>query len=341
VKAVVARGGSVGVEDVPAPEPGAGHVLVAPLACGICGSDIHLVEAQAVMPDLVPPISLGHEFVGQVLDYGPDTERRIPVGAIVTSVPYLDTAEGAALIGLSPSVTGGLAERFVLQESRLVLVPEDTEARRAALAEPLAVGAHAVGAADMQREDVALVIGCGPVGLSVIAALKAAGYGPVVASDFAPGRRRLAEVIGADVVVDPAEGSPYTTWSQLAGPPQPASPLFEPGRRPNTVVFECVGVPGLLATIMDSVVPHTRIVVVGVCTQPDTINPMTAITKELSVRFSFAYRPDEFAKALRWIVDGTIDVGPFVTAVRTLDEAAEAFASLRQPDEHCKILLTP
>lgn len=341
MKAVVTQRGSVSVGEVAEPVPGPGQVLVAPLACGICGSDLHLVESQAAMPDLLPAIVLGHEFVGELLDYGPDTERRIPLGMPVTSVPYLDTGDGPQLVGLSPAVTGGLAERLVLQERRLLPVSGDVPLRYAAFTEPLAVGVHAVAAADLQPGDAVLVVGCGPVGLSVIACLKAAGVGPVVAADFSPSRRALAEQIGADVVVDPAVSSPYQSWAELAGAPVPMSPLMDSPRRANTVVFECVGVPGILATVMDSVPPHTRIVVVGVCMQPDTITPMVGTTKELSIRFVFAYRPDEFARALDWIAGGTVDVAPLVTATLPLDAATEAFEELRQPDKHCKILLLP
>jgi 2-desacetyl-2-hydroxyethyl bacteriochlorophyllide A dehydrogenase len=293
------------------------------------------------MPDLVPPMVLGHEYVGELLDYGPDTDRTLAPGSIVTSVPYLDTPDGPQLIGLAPAAPGGLAERMVLQESRLLPVSDLDNAARAALAEPLAVGAHAVGAADMAAGDVALVIGCGPVGLSVIASLKALGHGPVVAADFSPGRRALAERVGADEVVDPSDASPYTAWADLAGPAMLPSPLLETPRRANTVVFECVGTPGVLASVMNSALPHTRVVVVGVCMQPDTITPVVGTTKELTLRFVFAYRPDEFAKALQWIVEDTVDVGPFITATRGFDEAAAAFADLRQPEHHCKILLTP
>lgn len=341
MKAVVTQRGSVSVGEVAEPVPGPGQVLVAPLACGICGSDLHLVESQAAMPDLLPAIVLGHEFVGELLDYGPDTERTIPLGMPVTSVPYLDTGDGPQLVGLSPAVTGGLAERLVLQERRLLPVSGDVPLRYAAFAEPLAVGVHAVAAADLQPGDAVLVVGCGPVGLSVIACLKAAGVGPVVAADFSPSRRALAEQIGADVVVDPAVSSPYQSWAELAGTPVPMSPLMDSPRRANSVVFECVGVPGILATVMDSVPPHTRIVVVGVCMQPDTITPMVGTTKELSIRFVFAYRPDEFARALDWIAGGTVDVAPLVTATLPLDAATEAFEELRQPDKHCKILLLP
>ncbi|MBN3509770.1 alcohol dehydrogenase catalytic domain-containing protein [Mycolicibacterium septicum] len=142
----------------PRPCSRAGQVLVAPLACGICGSDLNLVSSQAAMPDLVPAIVLGHEFVGELLDYGPGTDRSIPIGTPVTSVPYLDTGDGPQLVGLSPAVTGGLAERLVLQEKRLLPVSGDIPLRYAAVAEPLAVGVHAVAAADLQPGDA--VLGC-------------------------------------------------------------------------------------------------------------------------------------------------------------------------------------
>jgi threonine dehydrogenase-like Zn-dependent dehydrogenase len=330
----------VAEEQVEDPVPGPGQVLVAPIACGICGSDLHLVEAQAARPDVVPAMVLGHEFVGEVLEFGPETERRLPAGSKVTSVPYLDTAAGPQLIGLSPMTPGGLAELTVLQERRLLPVPAGLDVRLAALAEPLAVGVHAVATARMDRSDVALVVGCGPVGLSVIAALKSAGHGPIVAADFSAARRRLAETTGADVVVDPADTSPYRAWAELAGPPLPPSPLLG-SERPNTVVFECVGRPGVLQSIIDSALPHTRMVVVGACNQPDSITPVTALAKELSLQFVFAYRSEEFEQALRWIVDGVVAVEPWVTRTCGLQHVNEAFAELRQPGEQCKILVTP
>ncbi|MCV7314102.1 zinc-binding dehydrogenase [Mycolicibacillus parakoreensis] len=341
MKAAYARAGHIEVDVADNPVPGFGQVLVRPLACGICGSDLHVLEMQASMPEQLPPIIPGHEFVGELIDYGPHCERRLPLGTAVTSVPYLDTAEGPQLLGLSPSAPGALAQRMVLQESRLVAVPDGSVARELiALAEPLAVGAHAVAAAGMRERDVALVVGCGPVGLAVIAALRAAGHGPVVASDFSPRRRELAERLGADVIVDPAETSPYTAWSELAGPALPPSPLLGAGQHANTVIFECVGVPGVLSTICESALPHTRIVVVGVCMQPDTFTPAIANTKELSFHYVFAYRTEEFATAVTWIAEGAIDIAPIVTAKLPLGDTARAFTQLRSPDGHGKILIT-
>ena len=341
MRAAVAERGELTIKDVPDPTPGPGQVLVAPLACGICGSDLHFVQSQAAMPDAIPPMVLGHEFVAEVLDYGPGTSGAFSPGTIVTSVPYLDCAGGPELIGFSTTATGALAERTLLQTDRVVAVPPDVPAPHAALTEPLAVGIHAVNAAQMTGDDVALVIGCGPVGLAVITALKAAGHGPVVACDFSPARRRLAEAVGADVVLDAAQSSPYTAWADLAGPALPPSPLLTPSRRPNSVIFECVGAPGVLPAVMDGATAHTRIIVVGVCQQPEQIVPMVGTTKELALRFVFAYRPDEFAAALDAISRAAVDVGALVTATMRLDDTAAAFTALGSPDEHCKILVTP
>jgi threonine dehydrogenase-like Zn-dependent dehydrogenase len=323
------------------PVPGPGQVLVAPLACGICGSDLHLLETQAALPDAIPAMVLGHEFVAEVLDAGPGGANRFPPGTVVTSVPYLDTPSGPELIGLSATVVGGLSEMMLLQESRLLPVPAGADADRMALTEPLAVGIHAARSGRMGPGDVALVVGCGPVGLSVVAALKADGFGPVIAADPVPARRRLAEITGADVVLDPGQADPYLLWAGMAGPPVPASPLWTSSDRPSTVVFECVGVPGVLPKLIDSVPVHTRVVVAGVCAQPEPFAPVTAVMKELSLQFVFAYRPTEFETAWRWILDGTVDVGPWITGVRRLGDAATAIGDLRGPDGHCKVLVTP
>lgn len=342
MRAVVARNGAVNVESLPEPVPGAGQVLAFPLACGICGSDLHALEIQADTPEALPPLVLGHEFCAEIVDYGPGTERRFPIGTRVCSVPFMDALQAPQLLGFSSMYPGGLSEQMLLQEHRLVAVPDHVDAAHAAMTEPLAVGLHAVAAAGLRPGDVSLVLGCGPVGLAVIAGLKQAGHGPVIAGEFSPTRRRLAELSGADVVIDPAQTSPYDTWMELAGAPPPASPLLGAGHAPaNAVVFDCVGARGLLQQQIDAVPRHTRLVVVGVCAHPDTIVPVMAITKELSLRFVFAYRPEEFAAALAMIAGGRLPVGDWITDTGPLDGAPEAFEALSSPEHHCKILIIP
>jgi threonine dehydrogenase-like Zn-dependent dehydrogenase len=285
---------------------------------------------------------LGHEFCALILEHGPGTNATLPANSLICSVPFLDGPGGPELIGLTPNFPGGFAELMLLQESRLIPVPNGLDAELAAVTEPLAVGVHAVAAARLTAGDVPLVLGCGPIGLAVIAALKVAGHAPVVASDYSPSRRALAERLGADVIVDPAESDPYVTWLDLTGPGLPPSPLLPPsaGTAPNAV-FDCVGAPGLTEQFITAVPSHSRLVVVGVCASSDSFVPLRAIEKELSIQYVFAYRPDEFARSLRLIAEGEVDVASWITGTCGLDGVAQAFTDLATPEQHCKIIVTP
>src|SRR3954452_20099251 len=142
---------------------------------------------------------------------------------------------------------------MLLSEALLLEVPNGLAAEHAALTEPLAVGMHAVAKANVRGGEVPLVIGCGPVGLAVIAALKLKGLHPIVAADYSPARRALAAKLGADVVVDPRVSQPYLTWAehaQMSEPERAASALLLPAITP-AIFFECVGVPGLLQQVFE------------------------------------------------------------------------------------------
>jgi len=345
MRAAALHGGEILVrDDVDDPRPALGQVLVDVKACGICGSDLHfaqhgaemlaLTDRMEGMPDLgIPDVDLGrdvfmgHEFAAEVVEVGPDTVAPAP-GTLVTSVPILLTSAGVRPIVYSNDVMGGYAERMLLSAPFLLEVPNGLDARHAALTEPMAVGLHAVNRSGIAAGEGALVLGCGPVGLAVVAALRAAGAGHVVATDYSEARRGIALAMGAHEAVDPRDEEAFAAWRRSGG-----------GRA--LVVFEAIGVPGVLDDILRRAPMRTRVVVVGVCMQPDTVHPFFGITKELSVQFCFGYDPTEFAEMLRRIADGETDVTPMVTGEVDLDGVAGAFAALADPDEHCKILVVP
>jgi len=358
MRAAVMRSRKLVVAELPAPEPGPGEVLVKTLACGICGSDLHalkhaerFVEASrragsVFTMDLGRDVVMGHEFCAEIVEHGPGTRRTLPVGTRVCSRPTIIRPDGPRSVGYSNDNPGGYAEYMRLTEALLLPVPSGLPTEQAALTEPMAVGLHAVAKARLDADDAPLVIGCGPVGLAVIAALRLAGTRPIVAADFSARRRELAVALGADVVVDPAQGTPWSSWREAAvwrdASRAPVLPPWIPGPpvRP-AVVFECVGVPGVLDQLMAAAPRGSRIVVVGVCMEPDTIYPMLGISKELNLQFVLGYTPDEFAATLRHIADGRIPTTPLITGKVGVEGVAGAFEALASPELHAKILVEP
>jgi len=337
MKAAIFRGGDIVVDTMPEPVPAAGQALVKVLSCGICGSDLHaarhahrMVAVTRRIPgrtpmDLSRDIVFGHEFCCEVMDYGPKTEKKLKTGTRVCAMPVMLEADGPKGMGYSNTYVGGYAEQMLLSAPMLLEVPNGLSTDHAALTEPLAVGVHAVEKAALKGDEAPLVVGCGPVGLAVIAALRLKNIRPIVAADFSATRRVLAVKMGADIVVDPATEDPY---ARLA-----------PAKR--AAIFECVGVPGVLQQMFEKVPRDARVVVVGVCMEPDTIEPMFGIVKELSLQFVLGYTPEEFARSLHLLAEGQVDAPALITAKVGLDGVKGAFAELANPERHTKILVEP
>jgi len=337
MKAAIFRGGDIVVDTIPAPVPGVGQAHVKVLACGICGSDLHaakhahrMVEVTRRIPgriamDLDRDVVMGHEFCCELIDYGPKTDKKLKAGTRVCAMPVMIESDGPKGMGYSNKYVGGYAEQMLLAAPLLLEVPNGLPTEHAALTEPLAVGVHAVEKAALKGDEAPLVVGCGPVGLAVIAALRLKNIRPIVASDFSPKRRELAVKMGADIVVDPAKEDPY---SKLA-----------PAKR--AAVFECVGVPGLIQQTFEKAPRDARVVVVGVCMELDTIEPMFGIVKELSLQFVLGYTPEEFARSLRLLAEGQVEAPSLITAKVGLDGVKNAFQELGNPEKHTKILVEP
>jgi threonine dehydrogenase-like Zn-dependent dehydrogenase len=357
MKAVVRRNKALVCDEIGELEPAAGQVLVKTLACGICGSDLHALHHMEHMIELsrraggldngfdpAADTVFGHEFCAEILDHGPGATKALKAGTRVVSMPMTMTAAGVELLGFSNRLPGGFAERMVLTEAMVLEVPNGLPTDQAALTEPFAVGAHAVAKARLEAKSPCLVVGCGPVGLAVIAALKAKGHGPVIAADFSPRRRGAAERLGADVVLDPAVENPHDRWEGFGVPRSRAAQgmiQMMGGSVPRPVVFECVGSPGVLQALIEAAPANAQIVVAGVCMETDRIEPSIAVTKEIELTFVLGYTPDEFAGTLRNLAEGVIDVSGLVTGKVGLDGVAGAFVALGDPEAHVKILVEP
>lgn len=387
MRAVVCQNADLDVVERPEPEPARGQVRIEVLRCGICGSDLHARHGIDDWADMAAragydrfgrsgePIVMGHEFCGAIAEYGPGCKSASPAGTPVVALPLLRAGGrggGVDTTGLSVHAPGAYADQMLVEESLMLPVPNGLGPDVAALTEPMAVAWHAVRRGDVGKGTVAIVIGCGPVGLGVILMLKASGVRTVVASDYSPSRRALAGTCGADVVVDPAQDSPFVAGSRKGHLGDIPSTLElavgtteKLGRLPvgwwhawrlaeklgaapkHPVIFECVGVPGVIESIIDGAPMFSRVVVVGVCVGPDRFTPAMAINKEIDLRFVIGYTPLEFRDTLHMLADGKVDPAPLITGTVGLDGVEAAFAALAGTGDgdgapsHAKILVDP
>jgi threonine dehydrogenase-like Zn-dependent dehydrogenase len=379
VKAVTCTNAKLEVVEQPTPAPAKGQLLIDVKRCGICGSDLHARHHMDELADVMDEsgyrdfmrshqsVVFGHEFCGEVLDHGPGTRKAPRAGTPVVALPLVRRGKDVHPIGLSTAAPGAYAEQLVVEQSLALPVPNGLPPEKAVLTEPMAVGWHAVQRGEVGKRQVAIVIGCGPIGLAVILMLKAHGVRTVIASDFSAGRRALATRCGADVVVDPAQDSPYKAASghgHLETAPDAlglavktvdtlhklrlpwwhvwrAAEAVGAATPKHPVIFECVGVPGIIDGIITSAPLFSRVVVVGVCMGADRLRPSMAINKEIDLRFVLGYTPVEFRDTLHMLADGKVDVTPLVTGTVGLPGVESAFDALGDPEAHAKILIDP
>ena len=324
--AVIGSDGAFEVESVDDPTPGEGELVVRVTACGICGSDL---KARPAMPG---GTVMGHEFCGEVVAVGSgaDPSWREGTRAAVLPVFSCGTCEwcragdvahcaSARLIGLGGG-GGGFAEYAVVSAALSFALPADLPEAFGALVEPFAVGLHTARAAAIGPDDEVLIIGAGPVGLTTARWAQQLGATRVVVSDPVPSRRAMSVGFGATAVVDP-------TTEELG--------------RGYDVVIDCVGKPGLLDRCVDAVATKGRIVVAGVCAEPDPFLPMMALLKEVTIGFAVYYRPEEFDTVIAAFADGSIDPTGLVTDTVGLDQLDSAFDRLATDPTDAKILIDP
>ena len=324
--AVITEGGRLEVERIDDPTPGPGELLVRVSRCGICGSDL---KSRPAMPH---GTVMGHEFAGEVVAVGPGTAGSWREGQHAAVLPVFScgTCEwcragevahctSARLVGLGGG-HGGFAEYAAASADLAVPLPDDIAESHGALVEPFAVGLHTARVAGIGPGDHVLVLGGGPVGLTTAQWAREAGAARVVVADPVATRREMAEQMGVSAVLDP-------TADELG--------------QDHDVVVECVGKPGLLDTCVGAVATKGRIVVAGVCVEPDPYLPVVALLKEVSIGFSVYYRPDEFREVVDAFATGRIDPTPLVTDTIALSDVDQAFDRLQHDPTDVKVLVDP
>ena len=339
MKAAVLLAGKIALEDVPAPTPLAGQIVAKTLVCGICGSDLHARDHATHLCDLLhragfrgfmdpeKPVIMGHEFCCEILE----SAGNLRAGTRVVAPPFLTGPNGIVLLGYSNTFPGGFADRMILDAASCIAVPDDVASEYAAMTEPLAVAVHAVAEAKPGPDCAFAVIGCGPVGLFVIARLKALGLGPILAIEPNPSRAAMAERMGADNVISPGGSGPEEWWTALDLPLGLTDSMeVDPAKRHRSraVLFECVGKPGMLRDIGRTAPVGATVIVVGMCMEDDHIEPAFLLQKSLTLKFVYAYNGAEFTQAFEMIRAAPERMAPLITGTVGLTEVDSAFDSL-------------
>jgi len=339
MRAAVFKGAGHGlaVETIATPDPGPHDLILRVRACGVCGSDLHMTQAHS---SIVLPVGavMGHEFSGEIEAIGTALKGRFKEGGRVVGFPYLcgcetpcadpgyngDRCPTGLPIGLGHH-HGAFAEYVRIGGSGAHHLPDNVSFEEGALVEPLAVGLHAVEKGGVKRGDTVLIVGAGPVGLAIALWCKFSGARHVIVSERAPARMALAERFGATDVLDTA--LPLMRQVQAIA-----------GKGPD-VIFECVGLPGMIDEMMRIAPRGCHIVVAGLCQGLDTITPLRGVMKELTLQFVVAYTRREFDMVIDMIARDRIDALALITDRIALDDLPDAFERLRTPGDQCKVMV--
>lgn len=329
-------GKPLSIETVPDPKCGPGDVLMKINYCGICGSDLHATqEGVFVVPD---GTILGHEVAAEIVEVGKDAKGQFKVGERVTTIPVNACASCSRTCRLGLGIhcpnnqitgfgiPGAYAELLRADANHVLKLPNAVTDEEAAMVEPLAVGFHAVERSGMKPGANVLVLGAGPIGLSSALFAHFAGARRVVVSELAPNRRARALNFGATHTIDPSQAPVPEQFASIAG----SAP---------DIIFECVGVKGLIQSCIEMLPPFGKVVVVGVCMQPDTIVPISGILKEAAVQFVLGYSKRDFEVVIDLLAADRVDPMPMLTRRVGFAELPAAFEALRTPTDQCKVML--
>jgi (R,R)-butanediol dehydrogenase / meso-butanediol dehydrogenase / diacetyl reductase len=333
--AIYVGDGHITAGEVPMPEPQPGEFLVEVSECGICGSDLHLVFGRYARPGSV----LGHEWSGTVVStVGTGAAWSVGDRIVWNPTPGCGTCRPcrrgrpSVCLHRPPSdlrdIRGAFAQYITVSAANALRIPGSLATRSAALAEPTAIALHAVELADVRPEDRVLVTGGGPVGLLLVAVLRARGVTDITVSEPVGLRRDRALAVGAartvqpDDLVDPAIGSTV-----------PA---------PYAIAFECSGHAVAAERALGQLDFGGTLVFVGTGSEPTRVNHNRMIVLELEALGTYNYSASGFQPALDLLDSGAMPIDLLIEAEDVpLGGVMEAMHQLSRGEIAAKVLVGP
>lgn len=333
MRAAVYEGeGRLVVRDVPDPTPGPDEVLIEVEACGVCGSDVQIINVPPGHPS-TPPVIIGHEFVGWIRAIG-SAVRDVEIGArvVVDPDPKCGRCEPCRtgrpancvnIAALGVHRDGALARYVTAPANSVYPISADVPAELAALVEPLACVVNGTNRAAIRPGESAVVFGAGAIGCLFIAVLRASGAGRIVAIEPSPQRAPVALAVGADIVLTPAE------WTARRADVLPDG---------ASVVVDAVG--SVLPQAIEAAAMGARVVVFGMNgTARPPVHQVEIVQKGLTILGSYISN-FTFPAAISLVEGGRLNLAPMISATIPLEDTVAGIARIRS-GEAVKIVINP
>jgi len=338
--ALITGRGQVELREFPEPEPAVNGAVVDLALCGICGSDLHAFQTGAPYN----PAVCGHEWTGVVTAIGREVSRLSEGDRVVVAVPpacgnceacWAGQASHCStsflvMRGLDPLAPahGGFAPRISVGANRLLLADPTLEDEALAQVEPTTAAFHAVRRSGVRLGDTAVVQGAGPIGLTTLQWVWAAGASQIIVVEPNERRRVLAAELGATVTATPAEAEAITQ-DRTRG-------------LGADIVYECVGRSETVQSAVDLARRGGSVCLIGFADGDVPITPRSWLLKEVSVVSSVGYVHEDFDIVMGMMADGRVRVGPLHTSTIGLDGLVEILTDLGSgSSEQIKVLVDP
>ncbi len=332
MKALIKTEASVGLElqDIDAPEPGPNEVLVEVRRAAICGTDLHIFDWDHWARGIIePPVVIGHEFVGRVVELGDQVSgfelgtRVVGEGHIICGHCRNCRAGHGHLcrntVGIGIHRDGGFAEFVAIPAANAYPVPDFISDDTAAVLDPLGNAVHTALTYDLVGEDV-LITGAGPIGQMAVAVCRHAGARHVVVTDVRPSRLAVAHEMGASRAVEPGEDSLRGVMADLG-----MTEGFD-------VALEMSGHPSALTDLISVVNHGGEVALLGLFSEPAAIDLNQAILKGLTIKGIYGRKMFETWYKAAAMLESGLDVAPVISHHFRLEDYEQAFEILRSGD---------
>lgn len=325
--------GKIQIEDVAIPKINENEVLVKPVICGICGSDLQAAELGIFYEN----VTVGHEFSGIIIEVGKKVDGFKEGDRVVINPNknmcgqcyWCKRQEYNLCKHILKEATGvcrdgGFAEYVKVRSDIISKLPDNVTMEHGAFVEPLATALRAVRGSNFIIGESAFIIGAGPIGILTIECLKKSGAKNIFVSEIYDERKKVAEKVGADYVIDPRETDILTYFKDINVTPK--------------YIYECSGSENAVDLAINVVKERGKITLIGISGGKVTLNSISAILKEVEIKASYAY-VDEFDMSIDLLSKGFFDIDSLITKILPLEKINQGFEELKNPEKIIKILI--